>query len=95
MPQIHFEFSWPDGTVETAYSPSLVVKDYLKPGEVYTLDDFLERTRVALQIASERVEARYGQPCSLALRQLKHLELVAARYHDYPDPRVQLRCFRE
>ncbi len=94
MPEIRFCFCWPDGTVETAYSPSLVVKDYFEPGE-YALGDFLERARTALQIASNRVEAKYGRPCSLALSQLSRLESAAARYHDYPDPKVQFQRFVE
>ena len=55
MPEMRFHIRWPDGAVETCYSPSLVVKDFFSPGESYPLADFLQRSRTALDIASERV----------------------------------------
>lgn len=78
MPEMRFRIRWPDGSSESCYSPSLVVKDHLVVGETYALDDFLERCRVALHCASERVEARYGRPCAFALAQLAALETRAA-----------------
>ena len=60
MPEMRFLIRWPDGTAETCYSPSLVIKDYFAPGETYPLADFVERSRTALNIASERVRAKYG-----------------------------------
>ena len=50
-----FVIRWPDGVVESCYSPSLVIKDFFAPGESYPLADFVERSRTALHIASERV----------------------------------------
>lgn len=79
MPEMRFSLLWPDGTRDRCYSPSLVIKDYLEPGRSYGLDDFLGRAREALRIASDRVEARYGFPCSLALGQLRAIEAAAAR----------------
>ena len=61
MPEMRFVIRWPDGVVESCYSPSLVVKEFFAPGESYPLADFVERSRTALHIASERVEAKYGQ----------------------------------
>ena len=78
MPEMRFRIRWPDGSSESCYSPSLVVKDHLVVGETYALGDFLERCRVALHCASERVEARYGRPCAFALAQLAALETRAA-----------------
>ena len=40
MPEMRFHIRWPDGAVETCYSPSLVVKDFFSPGESYPLADF-------------------------------------------------------
>lgn len=77
MPEMHFHIRWPNGLRESCYSPSLVIKDYFVPGTHYPLDDFLERSRTALTIASERVKARYGVPCSLALEQLQRIETTA------------------
>lgn len=93
MPEIRFQIQWPDGTQETCYSPSLVVKDYLEPGSTYDLSDFIARSQTALTIASDRVKAKYGMPCSLALGQLQSLETRAQTYQDLTDPKVQMIQF--
>jgi uncharacterized repeat protein (TIGR04042 family) len=80
MPEIRFKIQWPDGAQEICYSPSLVVKDYFTPAESYPLDDFVARSRTALTIASDRVKAKYGMPCSLALSQLEKIERQASQY---------------
>ena len=41
MPETRFLIRWPDGTLESCYSPSLVIEDYLVAGETYALADFL------------------------------------------------------
>jgi uncharacterized repeat protein (TIGR04042 family) len=91
MPEMRFRIRWPDGRLETCYSPSLVVKDYLVEGKSYTLADFLARSRDALSIASERVRAKYGRPCPRALSELARLETMARAYT--PDARVKLETF--
>ena len=63
MPEMRFLIRWPDGTRETCYSPSLVIRDYFVPGETYALADFLALSRTALAIASDRVKAKCGAPC--------------------------------
>lgn len=74
MPETRFKIQWPDGQQESCYSPSLIVKDYFEAGRAYPIEDFLARARESLQIASNRVQAKYGFPCSLALSQLQRLE---------------------
>jgi len=95
MPEMRFRIRWPDGVQESCYSPSLVIKDYLQPGETYNLGEFLTRARTALNIASERVKARYGMPCSLALGQLARIESAAGRFLAIPDPYVTVEGFDE
>ena len=73
MPEIRFQVQWPDGTQETCYSPSLVVKEYFEVGKPYDLEDFTQRSREALTIASDRVQAKFGYPCGLALGQLESI----------------------
>ncbi len=80
MPEMRFKIQWPDGTEEICYSPSLVVKKYFTPDQSYPLDDFVARSRTALTIASDRVQAKYGMPCSLALNQLSKIERQANQY---------------
>ncbi|MCR5858100.1 MSMEG_0570 family nitrogen starvation response protein [Mesorhizobium sp. J428] len=90
MPEMRFVIVWPDDRREECYSPSLVIKDYFSEGQTYPLDEFLRRSRDALNIASERVRAKYGRPCTLALGQLQRIETTAARFHD--DPRATVTC---
>lgn len=78
MPEVHFRVRWPDGGIETCYSPSTVIKEFLVVGRPYPLPDFLERSRSGLQAASERVRAIYGSGCSRAMGQLAAIEARAA-----------------
>ena len=91
MPEMRFLVRWPDGQSENCYSPSLVIRDYLREGESYAVADFLGLSREALSIASERVRAKYGFPCSLALGQLARIETAAAAFA--PDARVTVETF--
>ena len=77
MPEMRFRIRWPDGTSESCYSPSLVIKDFFSPGRTYPLADFVARSRSALNIASERVKAKYGFTCSSAMDQLARIETAA------------------
>ena len=95
MPEMRFLVRWPDGSCDECYSPSLVVKDFLSPGKAYRLGDFLARSRAALTIASERVEARYGTPCSRALRQLADIEARGNAFADNPDAEIVCDGFLE
>ena len=92
---MRFHIRWPDGTQESCYSPSLVVKEHFIPGESYPLDDFLARARAALNEASARVAQRYGHPCSLALGQLAAIEAGGRRFQSMPDARIGVERFEE
>ncbi len=80
MPELRFTIRWPDDVRETCYSPSTVIREHLTPGTTYPMQEFLARSRSALTAASNRVQQRYGHPCSLAKGQLAHIETTAARY---------------
>ena len=95
MPEMRFLIRWPDGTAESCYSPSLVIKDYFAPGEAYRLDDFVAKSRTALNIASERVRAKYGFACSSAMDQLARIETAAAAFAHLPEARVTVDGFEE
>ena len=92
MPEMRFVIRWPDGRRESCYSPSLAVRDFLREGESYPLDDFVARARAALTIASERVKAKYGHACSLAQGQLARIEAAAAGF-EAPDAEVLCETF--
>jgi uncharacterized repeat protein (TIGR04042 family) len=93
MPEMRFIVRWPDGRRESCYSPSLVIRDFLREGESYPVSDFLRRSREALEIVSERVEVKYGHACSLALGQLDRIEAKAAEFAEQRDARVACETF--
>jgi uncharacterized repeat protein (TIGR04042 family) len=95
MPEIRFQIQWPDGSQDSCYSPSLVVKDYFVPGSEYALDDFVERSLTALKIANDRVQVKYGSPCGLAIGQAREIEAKASRFRQFPKPTVQFIRFIE
>jgi uncharacterized repeat protein (TIGR04042 family) len=92
---MRFLIRWPDGLAESCYSPSLVIKDFFAPGTTYPLADFVERSRSALNVASDRVRAKYGFACSSAMDQLARIETAARAFAHLPDARVSVDAFEE
>jgi uncharacterized repeat protein (TIGR04042 family) len=95
MPEMRFQIEWPDGSQAVCYSPSLIVKKYFTPNQSYDLSDFVVRSRTALTIASNRVKAKYGFPCGLALGQLQEIEATAAKYEGQLPSKVKVIRFIE
>lgn len=95
MPAMHYQLRWPDASVTTCYSPSLIIKDYFEVGASYPVPDFMVRIREATQIASDRVAAKFGFACSRATDQLAVLEEQAAPYINQPDARIEMLAFEE
>jgi uncharacterized repeat protein (TIGR04042 family) len=95
MPEMRFRIRWPDGAAEICYSPSLVVKEHLTPGESYSIEDFRARCCTALTIASQRVKEKYGYPCGLALGQLDRLERACAEFATDGEAKVCVEAFEE
>ena len=93
MPEMRFLVLWPDGRRESCYSPSLVIKEFFDEGESYPLAEFLSRSRQALEIASDRVKAKYGHSCSLAQGQLARIEKTAAEFSQTPHAKVVCETF--
>jgi uncharacterized repeat protein (TIGR04042 family) len=77
MPEMYFDVTWPTGQRERCYSPSLVIEEHLHVGNSYPVDEFVARARTALELAAERVRAKYGFYCSAARDQLAHIEATA------------------
>ena len=77
-----FAVCWPDGSQQEFYSPSLIVEEYLEPDTDYPVADFVHRSREALGIASDRVKAKYGMPCSLAAASIASIEQAASGFAD-------------
>jgi uncharacterized repeat protein (TIGR04042 family) len=79
MPEMQFAVRWPDGTEASYYSPSLVMHDFLDAGSAYPVDEFVRRATEALDIASERVRAKYGFACTSAMHTQESIALAATR----------------
>ena len=88
MPETNFKIQWPNGQQEVCYSPSLVIKKYFEPGSTYTVSEFVEKSREALTIASDRVQTRFGYPCSRALGQIQTIETAAKAYESAPESTI-------
>ncbi len=95
MPELHFRLRWPDETEQNCYSPSTVIREHFRAGESYALGDFLARCRMALNLASDRVRAKFGMPCARALGQLADIEALALRFSALPDPHITVLSFHE
>jgi uncharacterized repeat protein (TIGR04042 family) len=77
MPELRFTTRWPDGRTLQTYSPSLVVHDHLQVGCSYAVGEFVERAAAALTEASDRVQARWGRPCTAARASLATIRHAA------------------
>lgn len=93
MPEMRFVIAWPDSREEACYSPSLIIREFLDEGEAYPIRDFVDRCRKALTIASDRVEAKFGYPCSLARGQLARIEDASIPFLADADARVRCVSF--
>ena len=82
MPEVEFDVHWPDGRSQWVYSPSLVVEDVFTAGNAYPVAEFLALSRQAMQAASDRVQARWGFPCTRAAATLAVLETRGAAFAD-------------
>ncbi len=74
MPAVNFRVRWPDDSQSECYSPSTIIRDYVKAGQSLTIAEFAERSRSGLCAASERGRQRYGYACSSAMDQLAQIE---------------------
>ncbi len=90
MPETRFKIQWPDGSEEICYSPSSIVKQYFEPEHDYELAEFVDRARTALNIASDRVQAKYGSPCGLAIGQLAEIQSIASQFSSDSRPLVRV-----
>ncbi|GAA4667555.1 MSMEG_0570 family nitrogen starvation response protein [Frondihabitans cladoniiphilus] len=80
MPEMTFDVRWPDGSESSCYSPSLVMHDFLDRGAVYALDEFVDRSSAALDLAGERVRATYGFVCTSAIQQKNEIVQAAGAF---------------
>ncbi|TCK09154.1 MSMEG_0570 family nitrogen starvation response protein [Marinobacterium mangrovicola] len=90
MPAINFNVRWPDGSEDSCYSPSTVVRDHFKTGDKMPLAEFVSKAEVALDSASHRVEQKFGYFCSSAMDQLSVIKAKAARFETSEHPEIEI-----
>lgn len=95
MPEMHFRVRWPDGSRMRCYSPSSTLRDAFTLNTPYPLQDFVERSRVALEHASARVAQKYGFGCGQALAQIQEIERAALQFAEQPDASVVVEAFED
>ncbi len=95
MPEMRMSVRWPNGALESCYSPSLVLKDYFQAGRSYPLADFRDRSRAALTAASERVKAKYGFACARAADELARIEALCRAFAGLTDALVHVEAFHD
>lgn len=80
MPAMHFVVRWPDGSVETCYSPSTVIEKHLVVNHCYPVEEFTAAALRALGEASDRVASKYGYACSSAMDQAGAISQKARQF---------------
>ena len=93
MPETRFRIQWPDGQQADCYSPSSIVRQYFEPGQDYELIEFVAKAQEALRLASDRVQAKYGSPCGLALGQLQEIKTLAQQFTAQDQAKVKVIQF--
>ena len=88
MPEVRFKLEWPDGQFSTLYSPSTVILEYFKAGDVYRISEFESVGVKALRLASDRVRARYGFACTRPDEEESQLLQWTSRYRPEQNVRV-------
>ncbi|MCZ4255619.1 MSMEG_0570 family nitrogen starvation response protein [Sulfitobacter porphyrae] len=85
---MHWTLRWPDGSEERCYSPSSVITELFTPGQSYPMPEFLQRARIAMERASNRVRRKYGFACTSAMAQLDRIEQRVADFEGQTDAQV-------
>ena len=93
MPELMFRVRWPDASISLCYSPSSTVREAFVLQQPYALDDFVARSRAALEHASARVAAKYGWGCGHASAQIREIEATAQRWRGDPAATVVVVAF--
>ncbi len=85
MPALKFSVKWPDGSTDSCYSPSTVIKEHFEIGKPYSIQDFTHTAETALNSASARVAEKFGYHCSSAMDQLGQIKRKAATFSQTTD----------
>ena len=83
MPETILTVKWPNGEMESIYSPSTIIKKYFEPGDQMKIKEFENKSQEAFEHASKRVELVRGFACSAAMSSLQKIKSkVSAEEND-------------
>ncbi|MBC2605029.1 MSMEG_0570 family nitrogen starvation response protein [Pelagicoccus albus] len=82
-----FTVELPDESIRSCYSPTSIARQYFKSGEVITVEEFVSKSRSALNEASSQVEEVFGYVCSGAAASIANIECWCSAL----EPRAKLK----
>lgn len=88
MPEVVLQLYWPDGEASSFYSPSTVIYEFFKPGDILSIAELEQKGLAALEQASERVRARYGFACTRTDEEAVKLKLKIAKFSANDEVRI-------
>lgn len=74
MTETTYTAELPDGSFQPCYSPSSVVKNYFKAGQVVPAAEFITLSRTALAEASQRIDPNLGISRTAASKSFADIE---------------------
>ena len=76
MPEVYVQIIWPNEAPDRVYSPSSIIKNYFKTGDVLTVEQFQNKADEALLNASKRVKEKFGFECTSAMGEMERLKEI-------------------
>ncbi len=82
MPEVYLKIEWPGNKPDQVYSPSTIINQYFKTGDITSITEFEIRLTEALHIASRRVYEKFGYECTSAMAELARISRVINEMED-------------
>ncbi len=82
MPEVHLKIEWPGQKEDAIYSPSTIINQYFKAGDILTVTEFETKVEEALNTASHRVYEKFGFECTSAMSELDRVKRITAQIAD-------------
>jgi uncharacterized repeat protein (TIGR04042 family) len=80
MPVTYVYIEWPDNKTDKVYSPSSVIKEYFRPEEYLSIEEFLATCIEGLKAADERVLQKFGYACTSAMAESQRINSICQNY---------------
>ena len=76
MSELFMKIEWPDKRVDQVRSPSSIIKDFFKNGEIIPLSVFENKVVEALHQASNKFRAKFGFESISALSEIERIRFM-------------------